>query len=453
MELIYVNDQLTKLNKQIQIIFLSLYMEFYTEKQNNEEVVIKKMGGIIKRMGKNLFFDDFHPDTSLKYLPVGVYDLKYIPETGQFYLSETEDFTLPSKIYGDHSIIKRWQKSWEENTSKNMGILLSGLKGSGKTITAQKFCIESKRPVIIIKEPFQGSNFVSFMQNPLLENSIIFIDEFEKVYDTNRDPKVQDGLLSLMDGMYQTRFTFLLTINEERISQYLVNRLGRIKYRKHYDNLDKDIISDVIDDLLINKEHKAGLISNINRLGIVTFDLVTNIIKEMNLFNENATDVMKHLNLQKERLYVTPYIILFGNKFEAPYCSYSDNKIVSINSYYLDTTIEKNKAKILESFKNTHNYTLFMEKLKEVRTKADIQDSDAQILSQLADNIYYYFFGNEFNLIENEQVYKENMIEFNNIEKVMNFHLGDICVFEIGLNFNIHLKIEPKTNTYHGNSF
>ena len=78
----------------------------------------------------------------------GNYLLKRDMMSGEFYLSPTLPFKLPEKIYGDTSVIQRWLKSYEVNSSKNMGILLSGLKGAGKTILDQKLCIDSNKPII-----------------------------------------------------------------------------------------------------------------------------------------------------------------------------------------------------------------------------------------------------------------------------------------------------------------
>ena len=114
-------------------------------------------------------------------LPVGVYSVCFNQMTGEYFLRQQEDFILPKKIYGKHDIIYRWMESYKHNSSKNMGIILSGVKGGGKTITAQKFCIEAQKPVLLITDPFEGSGFLNFLTDVRLSESIVFIDEFEKV--------------------------------------------------------------------------------------------------------------------------------------------------------------------------------------------------------------------------------------------------------------------------------
>lgn len=231
------------------------------------------------------------------------YLLKFNIHDNRYELEEAEPFSLPSKMYGDHSHIYRWKKSFEVNTKKNLGIILAGTKGSGKTLDAQKFCMEMKVPVIFITEPFNGPEFIDFITNPELGTCIIFIDEFEKIY--NRDDQKSKDLLSLMDGNFTTNLIFLLTVNTLNLNDYLVNRLNRIKYLRSYDNLSKDVIENVIEDTLVNKDHKDSIFEFFKKIGIVTFDLLTNIIKEMNLFNEDALECAKHLNLKAEELHYT----------------------------------------------------------------------------------------------------------------------------------------------------
>ena len=274
--------------------------------------------------------------------------LKQNERTLEFFLTEKEPFTLPKKIYGNHSIVNRWIRSFENNSDKNMGIILSGIKGSGKTITAQKFCIDSKLPVIIINEAFHGQNFVDFITNPKLGKCIIFIDEFEKIYptyDRNNDNLAQNELLSLMDGNFMTNLIFLLTVNEFRINEYLINRLNRVKYRKHYNDLDESVVNEVIDDLLVYKQHTQSIHEFFDKINMCTFDLLVNIIKEINLFNESALECAKYLNLQIEEKTYEVFEIIDGKEYK------QYNTVIDGTD---EITIERIFTKhIPENFKNT----------------------------------------------------------------------------------------------------
>lgn len=230
-------------------------------------------------------------------LPVGVYLLKYDADRGTFYLHKTEEFKLPRKVYGDHSSVDRWLHSFESNSEKNLGVLLSGIRGSGKTVTAQKLCIDSGLPIIIMTEPYSGPAFVEFITSPNLGKFVLFIDEFEKVYNTAKDAAIQDTLLSLMDGMFQTNILFLLTVNQDRLSENLTNRPGRIKYRKHYTSLTDEEMFEVAGDLLQNGEYIDSIPEFFNKVGMCTYDLLISVIKEMNLFNQDAITCGRYMNL------------------------------------------------------------------------------------------------------------------------------------------------------------
>lgn len=233
-----------------------------------------------------------------KTLPKGNYILRFHEMRG-YYLERSADFILPKKIYGDISYVNRWKKAYEES-SKNIGILLSGYKGNGKTLTAQYFCQMMGLPVIFITEPYQGPDFESFITSPVLNNSIIFIDEYEKIYRGNDE----NALLALMDGVYTTHNIFLLTVNDSRsISDKLKNRLGRIRYHKQSSLIADSVVDDAINDLLIHKQHAASIKLVLEMIPTVSFDILTTIIKEINMFNESALECVKHLNIVRETAY------------------------------------------------------------------------------------------------------------------------------------------------------
>lgn len=254
---------------------------------------------MILKSGKKLIFTD--ATSGFNKLPVANWLLKFNDRSQEYELEETTSFKIPEKIYGDTSHINRWKRSFEFNTSKNLGIVLAGVKGGGKTIDAQLFCKIMNLPVIIITEDFCGPEFIKFISSPQLGTCIIFIDEFEKIYGRGTHDNSVD-LLSLMDGNFQTNLIFLLTVNDLNLDKYLVNRLNRIKYCRQYIDLSDEIIEEVINDKLINKDHKNSIYEFFDKVGIRTFDLLINIIKEMNLFQEDALECGKHLNLKAEEI-------------------------------------------------------------------------------------------------------------------------------------------------------
>lgn len=274
----------------------------------------------------NLWF----PQTSIEViskLPKGTYYVRFDNKKGYF-LERVQDFTLPNKIYGDTSIVSRWIKSYQ-NTARNTGVLLSGIKGSGKTLLSKKLALDCNLPVIIIDTPYDDSDFISLMTNPELGDCCILIDEFEKVYaeDGDADTSV---ILSLLDGTFNTHNLFIFTCNKMKVSNYLINRPSRIRYRTHFESLDNQIVDEVIEDILINKEYANSIKLVLNSIGEITFDILISLINEVNLFNEPGDVCAKYLNLEKSLIKVDVYEIWKGKEvpivyswslaFSGPYC-------------------------------------------------------------------------------------------------------------------------------------
>ncbi len=252
----------------------------------------------------------------------GNYLLKYDDQRRCYYLQKKEAFKLPSKIYGDYSIIDRWSRSFKVNSLKNMGILLSGTKGTGKTQIAQQFCIKENRPVIMINQAFGGTDFIDFLTDPVFSGSIIMVDEFEKIYgnqntedDYQAVKSVQKDFLSLMDGNFATQLIFILTVNDVGgVDTHLINRLSRIKYNMTFTGLTAQVVEEIIEDLLQNKAYKEEIYEVFTKVGLCTMDLLIPLINEVNLFKESPKECAKYLNLKCENRYYSVMEIYKGQE-------------------------------------------------------------------------------------------------------------------------------------------
>jgi hypothetical protein len=232
-------------------------------------------------------------------LPVGTYTVKWTPQTGYF-LETVDGYELSGKIYGDTlKQADRILNTFEVRTANSTGVLLSGEKGSGKTLLAKKLSLlgqEKGYPTIVINGPHCGEDFNVFIQT-ISQPAVIVFDEFEKVYDKNQ----QEALLTLLDGVYPSQKLFVITCNDRyRVNSHMMNRPGRIFYRIDYKGLDRAFITEYAEDNLKNQDHIPALCHAAEMFTQFNFDLLKAIIEEMNRYDESPSDAMKILNAKPD---------------------------------------------------------------------------------------------------------------------------------------------------------
>jgi hypothetical protein len=228
-------------------------------------------------------------------LPVGNYSLKFSPMEG-FYLEEVESFRMPTKIYGDClRNADRIVNTFMERNG-NTGVLLTGEKGSGKTLLARQISIQSGLPVIIINSDYSGDNFNSFLSS-IAQPCIVFLDEFEKTY--NRES--QEKILTLLDGTYQSQKLFLLTSNDKyRIDDHMKNRPGRIFYLIEFGGLEESFITEYCQDNLKDQSYLPDMLRVSRLFDVFNFDLLTAIVEESNRYGDNPKNLIGLLNAKPE---------------------------------------------------------------------------------------------------------------------------------------------------------
>jgi len=243
--------------------------------------------------GSNFSIDEV--TSQLDKLPVAVYKLQYNEMINKYYLTRISDkFEFPYKLYNtENKFVDRVKKTWD-NTTGNMGILLNGIKGTGKTVTAELICNIMEQPVILIPAAYKGlTNFL----NELQQDCTIFIDEYDKLFD-----KYSNSLLTVMDGVLKTnsRLLFLLTSNNQWLEQNMMQRPSRIRYIKQYGDLPLETIIEIVDDMLIHKHHRKQTIAMIASMPIITMDLVKSVIQEVNIHDEAPEEFRSYFNVNGE---------------------------------------------------------------------------------------------------------------------------------------------------------
>lgn len=230
-------------------------------------------------------------------LPVGTYTVGFDQLKGCFYFDVIDNFEFKGKIYGDvEATAERFLNTYDDRGG-GTGVLLDGEKGSGKTLLAKMISIKGyERGIItvVISQPWHGELFNEFVQS-IDQPAIFLFDEFEKVYDVDRD---QSKILTLLDGTYTSKKMFIMTCNDRaRLSYYMLNRPGRFFYALRYRGLTQDFIQEYCEDVLNNKSQ----IDLIKRFAVTfndfSFDILKAIVEEMNRYDESLKQVLKYLNV------------------------------------------------------------------------------------------------------------------------------------------------------------
>lgn len=248
-------------------------------------------------------------------LPAQNYVVRFQKNSG-FFLEKYADIEIKEKTYGVHmSKVEKVLKAFPK-AEKNLGVILSGNKGIGKSLFAKTLAVEATKvglPVIIVDTYIPG--IASFIEEIEQEVMVLF-DEFDKTFgsikaaDGMADPQTE--MLTLFDGLSQGKKMFVITCNDlNSLNSYLVNRPGRFHYHFRFeypsdveiteyleDKLDKQYYSEI--EKVISFAHKVDL--NYDCLRAIAFELNFGepfeiAIKDLNIINLNSIiyEVTLHL--------------------------------------------------------------------------------------------------------------------------------------------------------------
>ena len=103
--------------------------------------------------------------TQVSAIPAGVYSV-LCSETAGYYLERHVSLGTPDHVYG--VVLERASKVMNSflQRSRNTGVLLSGQKGSGKTMLTRVIAdkaVSLGMPVLLINTPYHNADFLSFM--------------------------------------------------------------------------------------------------------------------------------------------------------------------------------------------------------------------------------------------------------------------------------------------------
>jgi hypothetical protein len=229
----------------------------------------------------------------------------YIPgvDINGHYLTKYHDkYVFPYKVYGvNGGFMERVSRTFVHTTG-NLGVLMNGVKGTGKSVTSELICNDFmdqfNMPVILINEKMKG--LIEFLA-AIDQDIVVFVDEYEKVFVNEEGRPNSTEILTLMDGALKSehRRLFLFTTNNKYIDDNLLERPGRIRYVKEFTDLDKAVIEEIIDDILEDKAFKEECIAYISKLQKITIDIVKAVITEVNIHGQGPSSFSDIFNAKE----------------------------------------------------------------------------------------------------------------------------------------------------------
>lgn len=243
-----------------------------------------------------------------------VYELTYDRFLG-IQCTLKEDLQLPVQLYTNEKedfFIKRIITHFEKTDKCTTGVLLDGVKGTGKTITAKRLAIASNLPIIVISSNVPTQMMSKWFCN-FSQKVCVLIDEVEKTYITS-------DLLSFLDGINQTckKLVIMTSNNFKSISQYMKDRCSRIRYIRHYTTQSNIEFVEQIANTVGVKNKEAVIQFCKENINLPSIDNITSFINEVKEFEDEITDLneiaeilnveTKNLKYKTTKLDQCPYI-------------------------------------------------------------------------------------------------------------------------------------------------
>ena len=246
-------------------------------------------------------------------LPAQAYSVCFAKNSG-FFLKLHDAIEIGEKVYGVHTAkVEKVLRSFSAS-ERNLGVILSGDKGIGKSLFAKMLSIravENGLPLLIVNTYVPG---IADYLASIKQECVVLFDEYDKTFpNTNQEGSAapQAEMLTLFDGVAQGKKLFVVTCNElNRLNAYLVNRPGRFHYHFRFEYPSPAEIREYMQDKLDSAYYgEIDKVITFSRKTALNYDCLRSIVFELTFgipFEEAIKD-LNILNMRDETYDATVY--------------------------------------------------------------------------------------------------------------------------------------------------
>lgn len=213
------------------------------------------MAIVLSNKDGNILLKEMDTSNNIDHIPAAHYNIKYEPAKETIHLVlANKRFAVPKKIYGDtlqkkDTILRHYRARDDRST----GVILSGRKGTGKTLLAEAlgndliaqdipvFSVIGAMPAAIIRTVLRVAGPCMF-----------YVDEYEKIYtdDDDEDDDNSDALLTLFSDASLKQALFVITCNDTtKLNGNIINRPGRFLFHFRFEfGVDKSAVDEMLND-------------------------------------------------------------------------------------------------------------------------------------------------------------------------------------------------------------